>query len=196
MLGFVGEVAAMKVRGNRTEILAATPSYWAEKTPLGRTLDFPNTRPSDALFEAAGTLPYPDIDIPLTERPKVRRTGPDSFQWTSTVSGVYEAVREETGLALIDTPLGVATGRRSVAVHASSASRWTFTEGLDFPDGELEVSESPVVIERTEAEEAGDATRGSWPTASPRRASTRAWQRPRWTTETSRSRAARNFSCP
>lgn len=67
-----------------------------------------------------------------------RFTPEEPFRWNQFASVVAEAVRTEVGLALVDTPLNVATGqlvRQSVA--AESDVVWDFTEGVDFQFGEL-----------------------------------------------------------
>lgn len=153
LAGFRGEVVSLDARGYITELVAATTSYWAERHPLKRELDIVRGRPSDVLFEAAATLPYPGIDIPYTPRPRMTRTLGEAFRWTNNTSEVYEAVREESGLRLIDSPLSVARGRKKLSINTDSASRWTFTEGVDIPEGELEVGEILVDKNTGETEE-------------------------------------------
>lgn len=139
--GFKGEVVMLDVKGYTTDLIAATTGYWAEDTQIGHGMDLVKARPSDVLFEAAVTLPYPDVDIPVVERPKITRTGQDSIQWTAKASEVFDLVKEESGMVLQDSPLGVARGRRRLSVNTDSASKWTFEEGIDIPEGELEVGD-------------------------------------------------------
>lgn len=155
--GFVGEVVYVRPRAYHkgsfyTDIIAATGSYHADKTPVGQTLSYTNADPSLVLYEAASTLDYADIDIPETEKPKFTRSGPDALQWTAKVSEVYEAVREETQLELYDTPLGVARADRRRSVNSEGAVAWTFEEGVDIPQGELSVTPTTLGEDGTEEE--------------------------------------------
>lgn len=143
VLAYKAEVVEVAAKGYETGVWGGTPSYHAERIPLGEDssddLEYVSAAPSSALYEVASRLDYRGVDIPDAPRPRFTRTLDETLRWTDSISDAYEAIRDETGLALRDTPLSGCEGYPERSILFGGEPVWTFTEGVDFDFGELEV---------------------------------------------------------
>lgn len=143
-VGFDAVVVDLSESGPGTTLKAATAGFELEKISVGdgpsENLEFGGAKPHLALYEILDRAEYDEYDIPPVDKPRIYQQGVDKINWTDSLSDVTELIGEESGLWLSDAPVNIAGGYLEGPV--TGETEWTFTEGLDFDFGALEVGEA------------------------------------------------------